>query len=259
MENQRETLENVCVLAANCKAAGSVNCNSTCWPYVVTHGASGKGGLWNSTNIPKKYKDRRAANMNLIASQNPQAYATAKMFVDNVVDYVEDGVGLFLYSIPNQDNRMGTGTGKTTVATTLLNEYTIARIKLHATGKKKLTVQPSYFLRASEFQNTHKAKYSGSEEARLMAAEKFSRLKALMMEVELLVVDDISLRNSTESLTDEFYEILDERNIEGLATILTSNQPIQKVGEMLSEQIASRIAGMCEMVGFVGKDNRKMF
>ena len=254
-----ETLKNVCVLAATCKAAGTAHCNSTCWPYVITHGASGKGGLWNSTNIPKKYRDRRAANMELIAAQNPQAYATAKMYVGNILEYVKEGTGLFLYSIPNHENKMGTGTGKTTVATTLLNEYTIARIKEHASGRASITVQPSYFLRASEFQNTHKAKYSGSEEARLMAAEKFSRLKALMMEVELLVVDDISLRNSTESLTDEFYEILDERNIEGLATVLTSNQPIQKVGEMLSEQIASRIAGMCEMVGFVGKDNRKMF
>ncbi|MFP3500695.1 hypothetical protein SB759_41450, partial [Pseudomonas sp. SIMBA_059] len=71
--------------------------------------------------------------------------------------------------------------------------------------------------------------------------------------------DDISLRNSTEALTNELYEILDERSIEGLSTVFTSNQPLEKVGEMLSEQIASRIAGMSELVGFYGKDNRKVF
>ncbi|MCS0827452.1 DnaA/Hda family protein [Cytobacillus firmus] len=254
-----ETLKDVCVLASGCKAAGTGRCNITCWPYVLAHGASGKGGFWNSTNVPKKYKTRRSHNLNLIEKQNPQAYGLAKMYADNVLQYVEDGVGLFLYSIVSQENRMGTGTGKTTVATTLINEYTIERIKEHASGKRKIEVQPAYFLRASEFQNTHKAKYSGSDAERAEATAKFNQLKKLMIETELLVIDDISLRNSTESLTDEFYEILDERNIEGRTCIFTSNQPIQKVGEMLSEQIASRIAGMCELVGFVGRDNRKMF
>lgn len=253
------SLKDVCVLASGCKAAGTEVCNVTCWPYVLTHGASGKGGFWNSTNVPKKYRDRFANNLNLIEKQNPQAYTIVKMYADNVLDYVRDGVGLFLHSVPNALNKAGTGTGKTSVATTLINEYTIARIKEHASGKQRIEVQPAYFLRASEFQNTHKAKYSGDDAARFEATEKFNSLKKLMIEVELLVIDDISLRNSTESLTDEFYEVLDERNIEGRAVILTSNQPIQKVGEMLSEQIASRIAGMCEMVGFVGKDNRKMF
>jgi DNA replication protein DnaC len=253
------TLENTCKLASRCKKAGSEVCNVTCFPYVVTHGSSGKGGIWKSTNVPGKYRSRFLSNLNLIQEQNPQAYQMVNMFTSNVIEYVQEGVGLFLYSIPNSDNKMGTGTGKTTVATTIINEYVLARIVEHSKGIRKIDVLPAYFLRASEFQNTHKAKYSGSDAARAEATEKFNDLKKLMMETELLAIDDISLRNSTESFTDEMYEILDERSIEGRCTILTSNLPLPKVGEMLSEQIASRIAGMTEQIGFIGKDNRRIF
>lgn len=250
------TLENVCKLSPKCKKAGSEVCNVTCWAYVVAHGSSGTGGFWKATNVPKKYQE---SDIEIIKSQNPQAYQVAKMYLNNIVDYVNQGVGLFLYSIPNAENRMGTGTGKTTVATNLLNEYVLARIIEHASGKRRIEVQPAYFLRASEFQNTFNSQFRGNDEMKIEATEKYYRLKKLMMETELLVIDDISLRNSTEALTNELYEILDERSIEEKSTIFTSNQPIEKVGEMLSEQIASRISGMSEMIGFYGKDNRKIF
>lgn len=251
------TLQDKCVLASQCKAAGTDKCNVFCYPYTQAHGNSGVGGFWGATNVPRKYRGRFAKNLNLIQQQNPQAYQILSVYAENVLDYVAEGVGLFLYSIPNPENPMGTGTGKTTAATTLVNEYTIQRVIQHVSGKKRLDQQPAVFIRASEFQNTFNAQFRGTEEARMEASEKYYDMKNLMMTVELLVLDDISLRNSTESLTNELYEILDERNIEGLATVLTSNLPLQKVGEMLSPQIASRIAGMTESVGFVGKDNRK--
>jgi DNA replication protein DnaC len=253
------TLENVCKLAPYCKKAGSDLCTVTCFPYVLTHGASGNGGFWKSTNVPTKYRDRFITNLDLIKEQNPQAYQLVHMFTKNALEYVREGVGLFLYSIPNSDNKMGTGTGKTTVATTIINEYVLARIKEHAKGVKKIDVTPAYFLRASEFQNTYNSQFRGTDEQRNDASERYYMLKDKMTECELLVIDDISLRNSTEALTNELYEILDERSIEGRCTIFTSNLPLQKVGEMLSEQIASRIAGMTEQVGFVGKDNRRIF
>lgn len=254
-----DTLENVCILAKGCKAAGTSNCNVVCYPYVIAHGSSGKGGFWNSTNVPKKYKNRTAANLDLIKSQNPEAYEVVKMYVDNVDSYVNEGVGLFLYSIPTADNRMGTGTGKTTAATTIINEYVIERIKQQAKGQKRIEVTPAYFVRASEFQNIYNAQFRGTDSQRMEASESYYNLKRLMIETELLVIDDISLRQATEALANEIYEILDERSIEGLATILTSNQPLERLGEMLTPQIESRIAGMTELVGFTGKDNRKAF
>ncbi|MFP3398367.1 hypothetical protein SB749_18770, partial [Brevibacterium sp. SIMBA_078] len=126
-----------------------------------------------ATNVPKKYRTGRLNNLNIIEGQNPEAYNVAKMYVNNILDYVNEGVGLFLYSIPNATNKLGTGTGKTTVATTLINEYTIARVKLHASGKKRIEVQPALFVRASEFQNTYNSQFRGTEEQRMSASEKY--------------------------------------------------------------------------------------
>lgn len=255
-----EAVKNECICGKNCPMGENPSQSTDlCYPYILLYGLSGKGGFWWSSGVPKKYKDRKLSNLNIIEKQNPQAYQVASMYGKNILEYVNDGVGLFLYSIPNADNKMGTGTGKTTVATTLINEYIIARVKQHTSGGRRVSVLPAYFLRASEFQNTFNSQFRGTEEMRIEATEKYYRLKNLMLNTELLVIDDISLRNSTEALTNELYEIFDERSIEEKSTIFTSNQPIEKVGEMLSEQIASRIAGMSELVGFYGKDNRKIF
>ena len=78
-----------------------------------------------------------------------------------------------------------------------------------------------------------------------------------MLQAELLVIDDIGLRNSTENFANELYEVIDERANDELATIYTSNYPIDSLGEILSHQIASRIEGSSIELEFEGKDNRK--
>jgi DNA replication protein DnaC len=77
-----------------------------------------------------------------------------------------------------------------------------------------------------------------------------------MMNTELLVLDDIGLRDA-KTLTNIIYEIIDHRNNEEKATVITSNVPVAMLGDLLSDQIASRIEEMCELVPFKGKDNRK--
>jgi DNA replication protein DnaC len=78
-----------------------------------------------------------------------------------------------------------------------------------------------------------------------------------MMKTDLLVLDDIGLRGTTESLQNEIYEIIDERDTNERATIFTSNVPLDQIAELLNEQIASRIEGMTHAIPFTGKDNRK--
>jgi DNA replication protein DnaC len=89
------------------------------------------------------------------------------------------------------------------------------------------------------------------------ASMKFSKFKKLMLSVELLVIDDIALRGTTEAYQDVFYEIIDKRYNEELTTIFTSNTPLDNLGEVLNYQIASRIEGMTEGILFKGQDNRK--
>lgn len=250
------TLENVCVLAERCNKAGTEKCNIVCYPYVLAHGVGEMGGFMGTTGIPKKYKNSFFKNLP-IEKDNPQAYAVAKAYTKNVIDFVNRGVGLYLYSVPNNENPLGTGTGKTATATALGNEYMVARIIEHVSGKRQIEEQPTLFVRVAELQNLYNKQFRGSFDDTAEASEKFNKLIKRMEKAELLILDDISLRSATDALTNVLYEVLDERYINEKPVIFTSNFPIQKIGETLNPQIQSRIEGMTEQIAFVGKDHRK--
>lgn len=232
------------------------NCDGSCYPSVLAYGLSGDGGFIATSNIPKKYRNNFFKDLP-IKEENPQAYAIANAYVKDVIRFVEKGVGLFFYSIPNSENKLGTGTGKTQTATAIGNEFIKARIIQHTKGDKPIENQPTLFIRVAEFQNTYNKQFRGGFEEQEEATNKFNRMMKRMEHAELLLLDDISLRSSTEAMTNLLYEILDERYINEKPTIFTSNFPLEKIGEVLNPQIQSRIEGMTEQVAFKGKDYRK--
>lgn len=250
-----QTLENKCFLADRCSKAGTELCNITCYPYVLTHGTD-KGGFVSATGIPPKYRNSLLKNLP-IKQDNPEAYAVAKAYIEDVLTFVNRGVGLFLYSVPNQLNKMGTGTGKTTVATAIGNSYLRERIIQQATGEEQIGFQPTVFIRMAEFQNTYNNQYKGTFEEKEKATTKFNRMVTRFKHAELLILDDISLRSATENFTNLLYELLDDRYINEKPVIFTSNFPLEKIGEILSPQIQSRIDGMTEQIAFKGADKRK--
>jgi DNA replication protein DnaC len=251
------TLEHKCVLSERCKYAGNEHfCNQKCYPFVVMHGLNGDGGFWKSTGVPKRYRNSFLKTLP-IEEQNPEAYKFIKRYIEKIGYCVSNGIGLYLYSVPSPINRMGTGTGKTTVAAAIVNEYVIHRVIEHVTRVREIVENPALFVKASEFQNVYNAQFRGTDELREQASQKYYSLKRQMMNVELLVIDDIALRGTTEAYKDEFYEIIDRRYNENLCTIFTSNLPLSEIGDILSPQIASRIEGMTEQILFVGEDNRK--
>ncbi|PEM65347.1 DNA replication protein [Bacillus pseudomycoides] len=251
------TFENKCALASRCKIAGDeLRCNETCFPYVLTHGITGEKGLWKSTKVPNRYRSSFLLTLP-IKEQNPTAYSFIKVYIEKVTTMVSQGIGLYLYSIPSPSNRMGTGTGKTTVATAIVNEFILERIVQHAKGENKIVDNPALFLKASELQNTYNAQFRGTDEMKVEASKKYYALKAMMLKTELLVIDDIALRNTTQAYQDEFYEVIDRRYNNEQCTIFTSNTPVEEVGQVLNYQIASRVEGMTEQVLFKGDDNRR--
>ncbi|MCY8048435.1 ATP-binding protein [Bacillus haynesii] len=246
------------VLQPFCKKCGDNPdaCDFTCYPRTLMHGMDGNGGIWRSTQVPKRYRSSFLSTLP-IKDQNPEAYAFVKRYIDKVTSVVENGIGLYLYSVPNKENRKGTGTGKTTVATAILNEFVIRRVIEHTKGERSIEDNPALFVKASELQNTFNSQFRGTDESREQAASKFNKYKKLMLTVELLVIDDIALRGTTEAYQDVFYEIIDKRYNEELATIFTSNTSLKNLAGVLNQQIASRVEGMTEDIAFEGADNRK--
>lgn len=235
-------------------------CDFTCFPCTFMHGVDGgKGGLWATTGVPKAYKGARLSNLP-IESDNPKAFNLATKYITNILTFVQEkNAGLFFYSIPNQDNPFGTGTGKTTTAVTILNHFVIERARSYFRGEQEMKANPAIFVKSTDLQNTFNAQFRGNRELQEEASKKYYNLKKKVKETELVVLDDIATRGSriSEAFEDELYEILDHRATNGHgATIFTSNVTMEELEKSLGQRIASRIAGMTVKVGFEGKDNR---
>ena len=145
-----------CFLKHKCKRYGTEVCSKTCYPYVLTHGNFGNGGLLATTGIPPAYQNCLMDNLP-IEKENPAIYKAVKGYCDNILEKVKTGRGIYFYG--------NTGNGKTSTAITILNEYLIARIIEHVSGKTPITVNPVLFLRMSELQIQYNAQFRDVEKA----------------------------------------------------------------------------------------------
>lgn len=236
-----------CKYSRSCKKFNTKECTPLCYPYVFMHGTGGNGGLWITRNVPKKYSDCFKENLPI---KNEPSYKRILDYINKLPHLIlNKNVGLYLYG--------GTGNGKTTTAIAILNEYTIARSKLHLKGELKITENPALFVKLSSFQNTYNAQFRGTQDMQVEASGSYYRFKERMKSVELLVIDDIAMRDSTEAFRQELYEIIDHRVTEDLTTIYTSNVTLNDLVEFLGERISSRIEGQAYPIKFEGKDQRR--
>lgn len=240
-----------CKFYRTCTKYNTDECTPICYPRVMLHGIDGSGGFWNTTNVPKKYKDNLLDTLPIKEDTvNKTTYEKVEKYCKFIMKFgLEQGMGLYFYG--------GTGTGKTTIATTILNEYLIARVRLHLRSEAIITTNPTLFVRCAELQNNFNAQFRGSKELQEESSNKFHSLKQRMKTVEFLVVDDIALRDTTDSFRNELYEIVDDRAVNGLATVYTSNVEVDKLSNFLGDRIASRIDGMTVKLSVLGEDFRK--
>lgn len=150
-----------------------------------------------------------------------------------------------------------TVTHNTTAAVTILNHYLYERLRLHLRGDKDIVDNPVYFLKSNDLQVAFNAQFRGTAQMQQEASTRYYAIKKRAKTVDLLVVDDIATKASTEAFTEELYELVDHRSTEELVTIYTSNEPLSEVGKLLGERIASRIEGATVALPFTGKDWRK--
>jgi DNA replication protein DnaC len=74
--------------------------------------------------------------------------------------------------------------------------------------------------------------------------------------VKVLYLDDLGVEKVSDWALQTIYLIIDRRYSEMLRTIISSNLNLDQLADRLDDRIASRIAGMCEVIKMEGKDRR---
>jgi DNA replication protein DnaC len=260
------TNERNCILRDVCKLAGHPDkCINICRHFIALHGESGKGGRVAAANIPKDYR-----RVTLATSPVGQEDEQKRKIYEDLRKYVrlsfprqfdENGErikSLFFYSAEP-------GTGKTTTAAALANEYIIYHYLGSKARNRRPEQRPVFFMdfnlwqsRFNEFNQSNIPPSVGEP-----ASEEFYRLKKIAMSVPFLVIDDIGVRGASEAFRAQVHDVINRRVTERMPTIYTSNVPIAPLtqgGESLKRvydpRIWDRVRDQCIVFNFDGDSKR---
>lgn len=231
------------------KKGGCQTCDSNCAHRIALHGLSGTGGRVGAANVPRDYRQLTLANAPAREEQAKIYASLAKYVATFERQFGAEGErikSLYLYSD-------SPGTGKSTTASALLNEWLIA----HYLGSLKRGVQPdqlpAYFLDVNELQTRYNLATMTSDITEL---DEIKRLMRKCMDVPFLVCDDIGLRSATESFKSIVHAIINARTTESAPTIYTSNVPIGELTQIYDARLQDRIADQCLNLAFSGESKR---
>jgi DNA replication protein DnaC len=238
-----------CILSSRCKIAGSAQCNKTCGHFIALHGLSSNGGRLANANAPIDYKLLTLANSPARANQ-AQVYATIEKYVATFERQFEpDGNRIkSLYLVSESP-----GTGKTTTAIAIMNEWIIANYL----GAKKRGIQvplvPAVFLDTNAFQTDYNLAAMTNDDAGMV------KIKSTILRVQaapFAVLDDIGVRSASEAFRSYVHVIVNYRTANGLPTIFTSNLPIEEMAVVFDARLYDRMRDMCAVLHFSGNSFR---
>lgn len=214
---------------AGCRQRDTPICSKWCDKYMLYNAVIGQ------SHIPKRFQGLFLWNFPGGPEGN-RNYALTERFLQG--GYIEQGSGLYLYSEQ-------VGTGKTTVACTIANEYLV-----HEMWAANLQPLVAYVV-VPEFLDRIRESWSDPDE------ELYDLLENIRT-VPLVIWDDIGAERPSEWVRERLYTLINHRYTEELANIFTSNLPLERLGEQLGPRIASRIRGMCMAVEVTGPDHRRV-
>jgi DNA replication protein DnaC len=225
--------ENNCVLKHACRLAGSPRCNTQCGAYISMMGASGQGGRLAAANVPPDYRLLTFANLpQITVKTGPKSGIVTERLANYVasfsrqfdrIDNVSDRIkSLYLYSA-------NPGTGKTSTASALINEFLIAHYVLSLKNGLQPELRPAYFLDVNEWQTDYTAfnRNKVPESIAQPAANRFYTAMERAKKAPFAVLDDIGVRDASEPFRADLHSVINHRVTNQLPTVYTSNLPIK--------------------------------
>jgi DNA replication protein DnaC len=246
-----------CILSSRCKLANGPNCNRTCSVFIAMHGYSGTGGRVANAGTPADYRLLTVKNSPAREAQ-AQLYSTVEKYIatfERMFDAYGD-------NFPNKESRRikslylwseSPGTGKTTTAIAVLNEWMIA----HYLGSLKRNRQalqiPAYFLDVNAFQTEYNLATMTNDDAAM------ANVKATIQRAQtapFAVLDDIGVRSASEAFRSYVHAIVNYRTTNALPTVFTSNLPIEEMAVVFDARLYDRMRDMCAVLHFSGESKR---
>jgi DNA replication protein DnaC len=233
------------------------------------HGYSGTGGRLGASEVPLDYAGLLLDEVELDtqgadAKRNIEGYHASfdKQFADVQLALRAEGKSsdqiriksLYLWS-------ESPGTGKTTVAAALLQEYLLRNFLGNIRRGKTPPLRPVYFLDVNAWQTEYNTfnRPRVPESVAQAAAAKYYAAMDKAKAAPFTVLDDIGVRASTDGFRGDLHDVINHRVANELPTIYTSNIPISELESIFGEKrLADRIRHMTKEIHFEGTSKRGM-
>lgn len=165
-----------------------------------------------------------------------QAYSQLKQYQLNIVDFVDKGSNLYIYS-------KTTGNGKTSWAIKLLQAYIYniwAKSNLEC---KALFINIPKFMRELKLHISHESEY-------------INHINKYILKADMVIWDDVATKVASEYEGEQLISIIDSRVNDNKCNIFTSNIEPHQLHNFVGVRLASRIIGLSTIVKFEGSDKR---